>query len=99
MSEQPQLSITVEFTGANRSGQSKSNKPYWVLGAFAHLPGIKYPQAFEVFTMDAAQLKAPGTYLVPLISSVKEGRLSFDPDLSAAVAVPVPNGSPRQAAA
>lgn len=87
---QPALSINIEFTGANRNGVSKGGKAYWVLGAFAHLPGVKYPQIMELFTMDAAALKAPGTYLVPLISSIKEGRLAFEPDLTAAVAVPVP---------
>jgi len=91
MSAQAALSLTIEFTGANRNGvSSKSQKPYWILGAFAHLPGVKYPQTMELFTMDPTALKAPGTYLVPLISSIKEGRLSFEPDLSAAVAVPVP---------
>lgn len=87
---QPPLSITIEFTGANRNGVSKGGKPYWILGAFAHLPGVKYPQTMELFTMDAGSLKAPGTYLVPLISSIKEGRLAFEPDLMAAVVVPVP---------
>ncbi|RFF52931.1 propanediol utilization protein [Xanthomonas campestris] len=87
---QPAFSIDIEFTGANKNGVSKSGKPYWVLGAFAHLPGIKHPQMYELFTMDPAALKAPGTYRVPLISSIKEGRLSFEPDLSAAVAAPAP---------
>jgi hypothetical protein len=87
---QPPLSINIEFTGTNRSGVSKGGKPYWILGSFAHLPGVKYPQTMDLFTMEADSLKAPGTYLVPLIASIKEGRLSFEPDLKAAVAVPVP---------
>ena len=93
MSAQPPLSITIEFTGQNRSGVSKTQKPYWVLGAFAHLPGVKYPQTMDLFTMDAQNLPAPGAYLVPLVSSIKEGKLSFEPDLSAAVAVPVPKAA------
>ena len=87
---QPPLSINIEFTGANRSGVSKGGKPYFILGAFGHLPGVKYPQSMELFTMDAASVKAPGTYLVPLIASIKEGKLAFEPDLSAAASVPVP---------
>jgi hypothetical protein len=87
---QPPLSLTIEFTGANRSGTSKAGNAYFIIGAFAHLPGVKYPQAMELFTMDGTHQKAPGTYLVPLVASIKEGKLSFEPDLSAAVAVPVP---------
>lgn len=93
MSTQPPLSLTIEFSGANRSGTSKAGRPYFILGAYAHLPGVPYPQSMELFTMDAAHMKAPGTYLVPLIASIKEGKLSFEPDLSAAVAVPVPTSS------
>lgn len=96
--QQPPLSLTIEFTGNNRTGVSaKNQKPWWVMGAFAHLPGVKYPQSLELFTMDPAAIKGAGTYLVPLVSSIKEGRLSFEPDLSAAVAVPVPGATPRAA--
>jgi hypothetical protein len=82
-----QIIITVEFTGQNRSGLSTKSgtpKPYWILGAFAELPGIKYPQAIELFTSDAAQVKAPGKYAVPLIASVKDNRPAFELDLLAA---------------
>lgn len=89
---QPPLSINIEFTGETRSGVSKTGKPWWVLQGYAHLPGVKYPQTYGLFTMDPAAIKPAGTYLVPLISSIKDDRLSFEPDLSAAVLVPVPTG-------
>lgn len=83
----PAISLQVEFTGENRNGvsmKSGSPKPWWSLGAYAHLPGHKYPQAIEVFCSDAALVKAPGLYELPLVASVKDGRPSFDLDLSAA---------------
>lgn len=91
------MQINVEFTGENRQGISKGGKPFFVLGAFASLPGVKYPQAMEIFTMDPSQVKMPGAYQVPLITSVKEGRLAIDLDLPAAQ--PVQAGANSQRAA
>lgn len=81
------ITLQVEFTGHQRQGVSNkgaSPRPYWILQAFAQLPGIKYPQAIELFTFDAAQVKPAGIYTVPLVASVKDNRPAFELDLSAA---------------
>lgn len=74
------LTVRVEFNGQNRTGMSKSNKPYWILGGYATLPGIPYPQAIELFTSDVNCVKAPGHYAVPVTFSVEEKRpaVAFD---------------------
>ncbi|HCA1453243.1 TPA: hypothetical protein MNK97_005586 [Klebsiella pneumoniae] len=81
------ISLQVEFTGQNRDGVSNKGpvpKPYWIMGAYALLPGLKYPQAIELFTTKATDVKPAGVYEIPLVASVKDGRPSFDLDLSAA---------------
>lgn len=95
------IKLQVEFTGQNRSGTSNKGpqpRPYWILGAFAQLPGIKYPQAIELFTFDVANVKAPGAYLIPLIASVKDNRPAFELDLSAAEPVQVASARPAATA-
>lgn len=81
------INLQVEFTGVQRQGVSNKGqtpRPYWILQAFAQLPGIKYPQAIELFTFDATQVKPAGVYSIPLVASVKDNRPAFDLDLSAA---------------
>jgi len=81
------VSLLVELTGKNRQGvstKSGSPRPWFAIGAFATLPGVKYPQAIELFTFDASAVKPAGVYSIPLIATVKDGRPAFDLDLSAA---------------
>lgn len=91
MSQTNAITLQVEFTGHNRSGTSNKSgqpRPYWIMGAFAQLPGIKYPQAIELFTFDVAHVKPAGVYSVPLLASVKDNRPAFELDLAAAQPVP-----------
>lgn len=85
------ISLKIEFTGENRTVTSRKNpaapKTFHILGAYAELPGKKYPQAIELFCGDPAHIKPAGVYLVPLIASVKDNRPSFELDLSAATPV------------
>lgn len=82
------LLITVEITGEQRSVTSHKNpnnpRTFYILSAYADLPGHKYPQAIELFISDPKDLKAAGAYQIPLISSVKDNRPTFEFDISAA---------------
>lgn len=82
------ISLRVEFTGENRTVVSNKNpaspKTFYILGAYAELPGKKYPQAIEIFCADPAHIKGAGVYMVPLVASVKDNRPTFVLDLSAA---------------
>lgn len=83
----PPQSVVVEFTGKSRQGVSTKGgtpKPYWIMEAFAQFPGERYPQAFEVFTFDASQVKPEGFYDVPVVFVRKDGRNALDLDYSAA---------------
>ena len=74
------------------SSKSATPRPWFAIGAFATLPGVKYPQAIELFTFDAASVKPAGLYSIPMVATVKDGRPAFDLDLSAAQ--PVVNKAP-----
>lgn len=82
------ISITVEITGEQRAVTSHKNpnqpRTFYILSAYADLPGHKYPQAIELFVSDPKHLMAAGTYNIPLISGVKDNRAVFEFDLSAA---------------
>lgn len=81
------LQVVVEFTGKSRSGVSQKSgtpRPFWIMEAFAQFPGERYPQAFEVFTFDAAELKQAGFYEIPLVFTRKDNRPAQDLDFSAA---------------
>ncbi|MNF86484.1 hypothetical protein D3C84_689220 [compost metagenome] len=92
------LAVVVEFTGTARTGVSTKSgipKPFWILEAFAQFPGERYPQAFEVFTFDAAQVKPAGFYEVPVVFTRKDGRPAQDLDYSAARPVQPPVAAAR----
>jgi|TARA_Y100000996_G_scaffold407340_1_gene384832 hypothetical protein len=95
LSSNQDISLQIELTGKNRSGVSSKSgtpRPWFAIGAFATLPGVKYPQAIELFTFDAASVKPAGLYSIPMVATVKDGRPAFDLDLSAAQ--PVVNKAP-----
>lgn len=83
------ISLRIEFTGENRTVVSNKNpaspKTFYILGAYAELPGKKYPQAIELFCGNPADIKPAGVFMVPLVASVKDNRPFFELDLSAAV--------------
>lgn len=83
----PLTFVPVEYTGAARPGVSTKSgtpKPFWIIEAFAQFPGERYPQAFEIFTFDHAQVKPAGFYEVPVVFTRKDGRPALDLDFSAA---------------
>src|SRR3990167_1951028 len=83
----PSYSVLVEYTGNASSGVSTKSgtpKPFWIIEAFAQFPGERYPQAFEIFTFDHAQVKPAGFFEIPVVFTRKDGRPALDLDYAAA---------------
>lgn len=80
--------IQVETTGESRTVTSTKNpsapRTFYILSAYAQLPGVKYPQAIELFITDPAHLKPAGVYFVPVNASVKDNRAHFELDFAQA---------------
>lgn len=76
------MQIRVEIDSIKRNGVNKAHRPYFILSAYAVLPGIKHPQLIEFYT---ETLHNPGAVLeVPVVCSVKDKKAVFEPDFSAA---------------
>lgn len=83
------MKLTIEVERIARDGMtnSKTPKPYYILDCYVTLPGIKHPQACQLFS--PKPLNA-GHYEVPLIASIRDRKPSFDLDLAQAVSVSAP---------
>lgn len=76
------MQIRVEIDSIKRNGVNKAQRPYFILTAYAVLPGFKHPQFIEFYT---ETLHNPGVVLdVPVICSLKDQKAVFEPDFSAA---------------
>lgn len=75
------MDLKVEVEGIKKSGVSKSNTPYFILACYVMLPGVRHPQACDLFSDKALN---PGTYDVPAAFSIKENRPSMEMKLSEA---------------
>lgn len=75
------LTLKIETTGQFRSGTAaKSGKPYFMCEAFAHLPGVPYPQKFSYYAAAQTEVLPVGTYEVDLMLTVKDDRINLDLD-------------------
>ena len=73
--------IFIETTGQYRSGvAAKSGKPYFMAQAFAHIPGVPYPQQFDYYCAAQNEVLAAGSYECDIQLQVRDGRLQFDVD-------------------
>jgi hypothetical protein len=76
-----QMTIKVEVTGQFRSGTAaKSGKPYFMCEAFAHLPGVPYPQKFSFYASAQNEIPQVGTYECDVMASIKDDRINFEVD-------------------
>lgn len=73
--------LPVEVEGTGRTGLTKSQKPYFILRCYVTLPGVKHPQACELFS--DIELR-PGNYNVPLIFAIEDRRPVMRLDVTAA---------------
>lgn len=75
------LTIRIETTGTiTKSGTSAKGNEYNMCEAFAHIPNVPYPQMFEYYAANKAEVLPAGTYECDVTCKVKDGRLSFDCD-------------------
>lgn len=86
------MKVLIETTArVTKSGISaKSQKPYIMVEAFVHTDGSKYPQFFEYYAAEQKEILPQGFYEVPVSVSVRDGRLSFFPELQKGVRVNPP---------
>lgn len=73
--------VKVEVEGIVHSGVSKSNKPYFILATYVTLPGLKHPQACNLFS---DKVLDRGDYEAPLVFSIEDKRPAAQIDLTAA---------------
>lgn len=75
------LTLKIETTGQFRSGTAKqSGKPYFMCEAFAHLPGVPYPQKFSYYAAAQNEVLPVGIYECDLMLSIKDDRINLDLD-------------------
>lgn len=87
-----QLVIKFETTGNYRSGTAaKSGKPYFMCEAFAHLPGVPYPQKFTYYAASQQEVLQAGTYEGDIQGRIKDDRLELfiEPSQARRVSAPV----------
>lgn len=79
--------VKVEVESLKKTGVNKAGRNYFIMSAYAMLPGIRHPQLIEFYT--ESQMSPGLTLQVPIVVSVRDGKPSFDLDYQAATAVKV----------
>lgn len=75
------MTIRIETTGnISKSGVSAKGNEYIMCEAFAHIPGVPYPQMFDYYAAKRDEVLPAGNYECDVTCKVKDGRLSFDCD-------------------
>lgn len=76
------MTIKVECTGQFRQGVSNKppHKPWFMAEAYAHLPGVPYPQRITYYAGAQNEIRPAGLYECDVIVGVKDDRLSFECD-------------------
>lgn len=83
--------IKFETTGNFRHGiAAKSQKPYWMADAYAHLDNDPYPQKFSYYCANEAEMLPAGMYEGDAIPVVRDGRVEFQFDPRQARRLPSP---------
>ena len=77
------MKLTFEVERIARDGMtnSKTPKPYYILDCYVNLPGVKHPQACQLFS--SKPLNA-GLYEAPLVASIEDRKPTFKLDLTLA---------------
>jgi hypothetical protein len=76
------MSITMKITttGNSRTGISKNQKPYTMAEAYAHLPGVPFPQKFSYYCTQPSEVLPAGEYEADVILGVKDERITVELD-------------------
>ncbi len=75
------MTLKIETTGNFRTGMAaKSGKQYWMAEAYAHLPGVPYPQKFSYYCASANEVLPVGHYECDIVAAIKDDRVSLEID-------------------
>lgn len=74
------LTMKVTTTGNSRTGISSKNKPYTMAEAYAHLPGVPFPQKFSYYCTQPSEVLPAGEYEADVILGVKDERITVELD-------------------
>ena len=93
------LTMKITTTGNYRSGIAKgSGKPYTMAEAYAHLPGVPFPQKFSYYCTEPSEVLQAGEYEADLSIGVKDERITIDIDPRQARKLPAAAATRVQAA-
>lgn len=92
------MTIKITTTGNSRTGVSAKNKPYTMAEAYAHLPGVPFPQKFSYYCTQPSEVLAAGEYEADVILGIKDERITVEVDPRQARKLPA-NGPARVPAA
>ncbi|TBU73714.1 propanediol utilization protein [Phytopseudomonas daroniae] len=85
------MTIKIVTTGNFRTGvAAKSGKPYTMAEAYAHLPGVPFPQKFSYYCTQPSEVLAAGEYEADLILGIKDERITVEVDPRQARKLPAP---------
>jgi hypothetical protein len=75
------LTMKITTTGNFRSGTAKgSGKPYTMAEAYAHLPGVPFPQKFSYYCTQPSEVLPAGEYEADVVLGVKDERITAEVD-------------------
>jgi len=75
------MTIKITTTGNSRSGTAKgSGKPYTMAEAYAHLPGVPFPQKFSYYCTQQSEVLPAGEYEADVILGIKDERITVEVD-------------------
>lgn len=76
------MSITMKITttGNSRTGVSAKGKPYTMAEAYAHLPGVPFPQKFSYYCTQPSEVLPAGEYEADVVLGVKDERITVEVD-------------------
>lgn len=74
------LTMKITVTGNSRTGISAKQKPYTMAEAYAHLPGVPFPQKFSYYCTQPSEVLPAGEYEADVILGVKDERITVELD-------------------
>lgn len=74
------MTIKVTATGNSRTGISAKQKPYTMAEAYAHLPGVPFPQKFSYYCTQPSEVLPAGEYECDVVLGIKDERITVEVD-------------------
>lgn len=74
------MTIKIITTGTSRTGVSAKNKPYTMAEAYAHLPGVPFPQKFSYYCTQPSEVLPAGEYEADVVLGIKDERITVEVD-------------------